>query len=230
MNVSVPEDVRLEIKFVAPETELGRVLAWIRLHPAGFALAYPDRQVNNVYLDSWDFGSYADNLAGVSHRIKLRHRWYGGSAGPAAGVLELKCKRNAYGWKERFDVPEPPWTAGDDWRTVQRRLIAQLPPRGRLLAESFPAPALLNRYQRRYFLSRDGRLRVTVDWGQVAYDQRLRPRPELRRKLNLPAALVVEAKFAREDRDLAARSLVGIPIRVSRNSKYVNGMKMAIDG
>jgi hypothetical protein len=35
---------------------------------------------------------------------------------------------------------------------------------------------------------------------------------------------VVEFKFARSRRDLASKILQGIPIRVSRHSKYINGV------
>lgn len=48
-------------------------------------------------------------------------------------------------------------------------------------------------------------------------------------KANMPKTLILEVKFDRSDRDLATRILQGIPIRVSRHSKYMTGM-MAITG
>ncbi len=227
MKLEMPDDVRLEIKFVAAETERVRILSWLRLHPLGFRRAFPDRRVNNIYFDTFDYGAYGANLAGISGRIKLRYRWYGASEGPGPGTLELKCKRNQFGWKERFAVETAPWQPDDSWARVRSKLAIQISKSGRSWLSEFPVPTLLNRYDRCYFLSQDGKLRITVDCHQAGWDQRLGRMPNFSRRLNLPAAIVVEAKFAREDRDLASRNLRGIPIRVGRNSKYVNGLQIA---
>ena len=74
------------------EADLPRVRAWLRLHPAGFADAYPLRLVNNVYLDTPDLTSLADHLDGAHERSKLRFRWYGSGKTAVRGSLELKCK------------------------------------------------------------------------------------------------------------------------------------------
>ncbi len=84
---------------------------------------------------------------------------------------------------------------------------------------------LINRYRPRYFLSGDGRVRLTVDWDQRVYDERHCVTPNLRRLPNLPDTLVVELKFDRADRKLANRYAQGIPLRLSRNSKYVIGVQ-----
>jgi len=36
---------------------------------------------------------------------------------------------------------------------------------------------------------------------------------------------VVEFKFNRDDRDIASQYIQNIPIRVSKNSKYINGLR-----
>jgi hypothetical protein len=87
--------------------------------------------------------------------------------------------------------------------------------------------ALLNRYRRRYFASADGRLRMTLDWELAYWDQRFRGAPNFDSRVHAPAMLVVELKCAAEDRRLFGRALAGIPIRVARNSKYVNGLRIA---
>ena len=73
---------RHEVKFAAYATAIrGMLRHWLHMHPAGFFSPYPERQVNNVYFDTWDYRAYAENLAGVSERSKVRYRWYGDSAG-----------------------------------------------------------------------------------------------------------------------------------------------------
>ena len=89
----------------------------------------------------------------------------------------------------------------------------------------FRKPVLVNRYQRQYFEHPERRVRVTLDWRQMVFDQRFKARPHLRKSSNLPASIVVEVKFAQADRAVGVRLVQGMPIRVSRNSKYTIGVQ-----
>ena len=230
MSRRVPAHARLEIKFVASELEVHHLTQWLRLHPAGFYTPHPDRQVNNVYFDTHHYFAFTENLSGASARTKVRYRWYGHHDYPVAGALEIKCKRNYFGWKLRFDAAESPCSSDtDSWPDIRSNLIAQLEPEARKWLEANPHPVILNRYHRSYFVTHDGRVRATIDTGQVMYDQRYKPAPNITRPANIPRTLVLEFKFARSDRDHAAQITQGLPLRVSRNSKYMTGVK-AIHG
>ncbi len=224
----VPETARQEIKFVANRSDYDIVMQWIRLHPLGFGVAYPDRRVNNVYFDTLELQAYAENLAGVSQRTKVRYRWYGDSDFPAAGRLEIKQKRNQYGWKLNFDVSEPGWDESSNWHIIKRDICRQGGPQAALWLGQFSEPVMINRYRRTYFLSACGRIRITVDFDQQAWDQRYSSRPSHSRKANLPETFVFECKFDRGERALAERALLGLPIRVSRHSKYMNAVNAII--
>ena len=202
---------------------------WLHLHPACFKAPYPDRWVNNIYFDTYHYSAFSENLSGSSSRTKIRYRWYGMELGPATGVLEIKCKRNYYGWKERHRVMRVPYHPGANWYSIRNELLSQLPPHGRRWLQENPLPALINRYHREYFVSSDGMIRVTIDDKQAVWDQRFKPYPNFIHRANLPQTLVVEFKFSRNNRDLASRILQGFPIRVSRHSKYINGVR-AISG
>jgi hypothetical protein len=54
--------------------------------------------------------------------------------------------------------------------------------------------------------------------------QNLYARPNLLKRARLPDLTVAEVKFGRADERLGNRFIQGIPIRVSRNSKYVVGV------
>jgi hypothetical protein len=225
MSLRVPEAARREIKFVALLHERERIRHWLRFHRAGFHVAYPDRWIHNVYFDTLDMAAFGENLAGISSRTKVRYRWYGeGQITPAAGTLEVKQKRNSFGWKLRFPVPDPPYRDGDSWREVRRRLGTTVNPEGRLWIESNPQPVLINRYYRNYFVSADERIRMTIDTRQAAWDQRKSMRPNFAHPTPFPPILTVELKFDRQDRDLAARLVQGLPIRMGRYSKYMTGI------
>ena len=221
----VPEDARLEIKFASYRVNLDKVLSWIALHPMAFHSPFPDRWVNNVYFETHSNAAYIQNLSGASSRVKVRYRWYGQSQEPAPGYLEIKCKRNFFGWKLRFQCPDMAADPQHDWREINRRLSDMLPHEGRLWLQIYPSPTIINRYLRRYFVSSDESIRVTVDTDQAVWDQRFKSMPNYDRQAHLPDTLVVEVKFAREQRELASNIIQTMPIRVSRHSKFMNGVR-----
>lgn len=223
-TAAVPDPLRYEVKYVARATELHRLLGWVRNNRAGFKEPFPPRQVNNVYFDTYDHFAYAENISGASARSKVRFRWYGEVNAPERGTLEVKRRRGGVGWKLSYRVGAVP-LAGVSWRAFRGALREQLPSEARLWLDANPQPVLINRYRRRYFLSGDGRVRLTVDWNQRVYDERHCATPNLTRLANLPDTIVVELKFDRADRKLANRYAQGIPIRLSRNSKYVIGVQ-----
>jgi len=216
---------RHEVKFAAYSTEYGRLRQWLCMHPAGFVSPYPARPVNNVYFDTFDYRAYAENLAGISERSKVRYRWYGDSPGPAAGSLEVKRKKNHFGWKLRYMISDAPWREGDGWNTIRERLRAALSPEGRLWLDSNPLPIMLNRYRREYFCTADGAVRATIDTHQHVFDQRYGDMPNFSRPAIMQDTLVVEFKFAREDRQQVVAMLQGFPLRIGRHSKFMNASR-----
>ncbi len=218
------QELRREIKFVASDTECYRMLHWLKLNPAGFWSQYPDRIVNNIYFDTMELSAFSENLSGVASRSKVRYRWYGDTRSPCAGTLEIKRKRNQFGWKIRYPIKRAPYAPGEDWRQVRAALMDQLPTDGRYWLQQASLPVLINRYQRQYFVSADRAIRATIDTDNTVWDQRSKRWPDLESAGNPIPVLIVEFKFGAECRDMASDMLTGIPIRVSRCSKYVSGV------
>jgi hypothetical protein len=229
VTIRVPQHARHEVKFTSAPVQYGYLAQWIRIHPAGFYSPYPSRRVNNVYLDDYRLAAYDENLMGESARSKVRVRWYGKTSQPESGVLEVKRKRNLLGWKLSYPTGPLDFET-DTWRTIRCNLRENLCDEARLWIDAAPQAVLINRYEREYFVSRDGRIRVTLDSHQRVFDQRFGERPNLKRPANLPATVVVEFKFAREDFFLGSRTIQGLPVRASRNSKYVIGVQSLIPG
>jgi VTC domain len=225
MSSNVPQDARLEIKFVADASHTAAIVNWFELHPACFGDSFPARWVNNVYFDTHDYHAFRQNLLGSSSRQKVRYRWYGQDELPSRGALEIKCRRNFFGWKLCCAIDSAPCLPGDSWRDVRRKLLPQLTVAGRVWLEANPQAVILNRYFRRYLVSHDNRVRVTIDDQQSVYDQRYKPYPNVRHAANLPTIVIVELKLDRVDRAHGARVIQGLPLRVSRHSKYVIGVR-----
>ena len=218
------ESARLEVKYVAYEGEATRLVNWLLMHPAGIAGTFPDRWVSSVYFDTHTYACYAENLAGTSQRTKVRYRWYGEDAA-APGVLEVKRKRNQYGWKYRYQTASNPVLNGGTWREIGTELRSLLPADGRIWLQQHPQPMLINRYFRQYFMTADGAVRITVDSHQEVFDQRFGAAPNLTRRAHIPVTAVMEFKFDRSERRRASAVMQGLPLRVSRNSKYMIAAK-----
>ena len=227
------DDLRYEIKLVCEPHMLAQARSWIRLHPAGFLMAYPPRQVNSLYLDTLHLRSLTDNLEGLSTRRKLRIRWYGDRMGHVPHVmdiqpvLELKEKRNLLGRKKRcvlpcaFDLTLP-------WARILQMIRANVGPEWQVVLQTVDQPTLLIHYQREYYITPDGAIRVTLDFDQVAYDQRLAPRPNLRVRLPIADTVVIEIKTAPEHDGQLHQVAACFPALRSRHSKYTRGLLTAL--
>ena len=174
LNSSLP---RYEIKFIAEPLAFHRVLNWLRQHPSCLQTEYPDRQVNNIYFDSFNYNSFSENIYGSSIKSKVRFRWYGDSVEPKNGSFEIKCKRNQLNWKLTYKTHGLLGKNGDSWRTIRAELLQQLPADGRKWLEANPLQILINQYKRKYFVSRDQKVRITVDTDLNIFDQSRKPFP-----------------------------------------------------
>lgn len=221
-----PRDVRYEIKFVAALREMSRLHGWLATNRGGWRELFPDRVVNNVYLDTCDLRAWVQNQAGDSERRKLRFRWYGETwAGPNGGTLEVKCRRDSIGWKWNARVDWPFDLTRRTWQSWRDGLRPFLPGPHRMLLDARPMPSLVNRYERSYYGSRDGRLRLTVDRNVRSWPQLGAARPRLGIPAHAVDALVIEIKCAVADRGAAEQVIHDMPWRVGRHSKYATGVE-----
>lgn len=216
--------LRLEIKFVASRVHLSEILGWIRHNPIHFKTSYPQRTVNNIYFDDMDLGAYKENLIGASNRTKVRYRWYGDSITPDLGKLEVKRKKNVFGWKLQFDINKPLYQENASWKMVRQSILKQLPETAKSWFMGSPATVLINRYERQYFESSDRKIRVTVDTGQKVWSQLEKRKPNFKFMINLPDTVVVEFKFSEDKVGLVSQTMQGLPCRATKHSKYVNGL------
>ncbi len=219
--------LRYEMKLVCDAHYLHQVRGWLRVHPAGFQVAYPPRRVNSLYFDTPDLEGVRANLQGLAIRNKLRLRWYGEAWPEVHPVLELKHKDALLGAKLRF-VLSGPIDLSRSWEDIRATLRAYLPPEGRMLLRKASQPILLNHYQREYYLSLDAAVRLTLDYDQCAYDQRLTPRPNVHAALLLADTVVIEVKADRAQADRVREVIQRFPLPRSRSSKYVNAVLTAL--
>ena len=215
---------RYELKLVVTETTISQVRSWIRLHPAGFRQAYSPRCVNSIYLDTPGYRNLNENLAGVKDRQKLRLRWYGQVGSTVENpVLELKIKEGQMGRKKQEEL-SCSFDLTNSWPkvllTVKTAVSATFLP----LLNQHSQPTIINSYQREYYVTPDQQIRLTLDFDQRVYDQRLSLMPNLKRPSPIEKEVVIELKTSAEQAQRLTTIMGYFPLLRSRNSKYVKGM------
>ena len=221
--------LRREIKFATSEMFRPYIDAWIMNSKLGLRKHYDDRIVNNIYFDSHNYSAYSDNLAGISDRAKMRYRWYGKHVLPTDGILEIKKKINAFGFKGNIPISNVNLEENPTYDCLLSIIRETVPEQMQLVLDYFSCPMILNRYHRSYFLSPFQNIRVTLDSRHEVYDQRFHAEINTRHKANVVQNLVVEIKFHPDITDHVSALIDDIPMQISRNSKYINSVR-AVSG
>lgn len=222
-------DLRFERKFIFEDTYLEDIINQVvYTSEFGFSEIYDRRGVNNIYFDDTNYKFYHQNVAGDGERKKYRLRWYGDTVSEIKNPrLEIKKKFGEVGDKyaiklkgTRFDLQT------QSAEEVRLQLIDILEEQGHgLLALDMKIlfPALINRYERRYFLSACGKFRITLDYHMQFYDPNYRIFEKSEYTLENKET-IFELKY-KPEHDTECRKLTQrLRNRMSKNSKYVKGI------
>ena len=204
---------------------LPQVQQQIRIHPAAFSPIFHPRYINNIYLDTGDFEFYHDNVSGRGSRKKARIRWYGDLLGKIEKpVLEFKIREGFLGNKRSF--PLKPFTIDKNFSSGYLQTIFEESniPDWALGVLKQLQPSLVNRYLREYFLSFDGKFRVTTD-TELQYYGIGRLNNSFTEKYTTDN-VIVELKYDYKNSDLAPDISTRLPFRLTKSSKYVNGIEL----
>lgn len=219
---------RYERKYIFQTDYLNDLIDQLFLNSFSFTEIYNQRKVNNVYFDDYNFNYYKQNVAGIGTREKYRLRWYGEDFSKISSpTIEIKRKYGEVGDKISHKMKNLTYDLllGDAFN-LKQVLIDRLDDHSFLLNRlHLLHPALFNSYERRYFLSACEKFRVTLDFNQVFYNPSLPIYGETEKHIN-NQIVVLELKYALED-DMEARKISQqFNSRVSRNSKYVQGIDL----
>lgn len=204
---------RYEYKYAVEGRTLSSIIETIIFHPAGFSEAYPQRKVNNFYLDTTDLEFFYLNIDGIANRRKFRYRWYGDLQNCRSAQLETKNKTNELGWKETLKL---------DAASIRNKKSLSSHFQSLGLSEAVLSPTLYNSYLRNYYESFDGLFRITIDFDQ-----------QFGRPFHMGAPyqviaqdpnIIVELKFDEQHANRLNDVSQHLPFIRTKNSKYSNGI------
>ena len=215
---------RYERKYLVENTSFAEINRVCLLHPKGFRPLFVPRTINNIYFDTAGLRDYVDNVEGEQHRVKVRIRWYGELLGhKLKPVLEYKVKNGLMGYKNAYRLS--PFTLDKSFNKeafLQVVEASELPYHVRKELSSLH-PMLLNQYHRHYYMSFDGKFRITVD-SNLSFHKISFQNPVALEKSIKRNALVVEMKYAAEDDEEARNISTLFPFPLTKNSKYIEGI------
>lgn len=219
---------RFEKKIVLRASDAKIVKDFLKIKVPGLSTPFPDRFINNLYFDSFDFKSARQNIEGIGDRKKLRLRWYGNKGFSGADCfLECKAKETNLVLKEVFSVGKISEKVASDLSKVNEWLLSRPLPmymREWLQSQSI---AIFNSYCRKYLLSRSGAVRLTID-------ENIKSLPIINSRvpaINLEKMLlkrhqgtVIEVKYNPAYEVEATAIMKRLELPVTKFSKYVAGL------
>lgn len=216
---------RYERKFVITDLSYAGIEQVIRNHQAAFSPIFYKRFINNIYLDSNDKDFFYDNVSGKGSRKKARIRWYNDLFGDIEQpVLEFKVREGYLGNKLSFPLKSFKLDSSFSLQQLKKIYAKSDLPQWAFEVLQHLTPSLLNRYSRKYFLSFDGKFRLTID-DNLSYHA-IEALNNSFLKSYQSNEFIVEVKYDFEYDGEAPFITNNLPFRLTKSSKYVNGMEL----
>ena len=218
-------NLRYERKFFISELSKHEIETIVKLHPSMFDEIFYERNVNNIYFDSFNMSNFFDNVDGQSQRIKFRIRWYGELLGfIEKPVLEVKIKQGQLGGKLNYPL-DSFWLDEDMSNDKMSKIIStsKIPDELKYILVSLNY-TLLNRYTRKYYQSKDKKYRITID-SDMKYIYLSHLHNSYLNELTDYLNNILELKYEKDDDDGARMITNYFPFRMTKSSKYVTGIE-----
>ena len=219
-------NIRFERKFLFQNCHFQDIIQSVYRNSYGFQEIFHKRKVNNIYFDDSNFNYYKQNVEGVADRKKLRLRWYGEDTLTIENpTIEVKKKMGEAGDKDSYRMKGTSFDLTIQTANSVHELLTANTQQHLAVHHALKKlhPTLINTYERRYFLSFCSRYRITVDFNQAFYNPNYVLLANSQHNIN---DIVLELKYAVADDNEARQVSQQIKTRLSKNSKYVNGINL----
>ena len=213
---------RYERKFIFKNSNAKDILTLVKLNQLSFHEIFHERHIYNIYFDDLNFTNYYDNIDGVSKRVKYRIRWYDDFfSGSKYANLEKKSKVGVSVEKESLPLPNFYLSKNADinYYLKQKRIDEEL----NTINNSNFFPVLINKYKRKYFLSRNKNFRITIDSNIEA--SRIKKNINFNSISKFNEKIILELKYDTKHDSEANLVTKYFHARLNKNSKYVNALE-----
>jgi len=215
-------DYRYEQKLSIPIIFYDEIIVLLKTIDLQLYKQYQDRRVNSIYLDTNNFDYYYDSTNGNNKRNKIRLRWYGKTLNNKIR-LEIKSKQGNVGKKSIYALNL--YNSNNLGNLLELKECinhSNIPYDLKTLVMACH-PTLYCFYDRVYYITRDKRIRVTIDKNisySNVYENFLLYSVNSIKDINM----VLEVKYASSNDLSDIDSVLPFNIQPSSFSKYANGV------
>ena len=218
-------EYRYEKKFTVPFSKQYLIPKIISSNGMRFIKHYETRKVNSIYLDTNNLTFYRENLEGLTGRKKFRIRWYDDLNRDTKIFFEIKQKNNELGFKKIYQLKNN-FENNNPLHEIKKNFhsLINLDISSNINSLLYKLkPKIIISYRRNYFISNIYNCRMTLD-TQINYaiiDQDRNNIWEDNQKNN---EMIIELKYPGNFNQNIIFEKFDLPFRLSKNSKYVNGI------
>jgi hypothetical protein len=220
-NYSTTTEKRIELKDVFSTCEFAKFEKAIKLSKFSYYSPFPTRQINSIYFDDYSYSSLEDSIEGNSLRTKKRIRWYGIQKKKVDATLEIKKKQGIYSWKQLYKNKYTVNPNAKSWSEMVENKDQEDSYNTELLNQ---IPRSILSYNRQYFCSFNGKIRITIDQNLQSFSQNFSNTPNLARAKKHYNHMIIEVKIASKDEHLVKLVRQEIPFTPRRFSKYCESL------
>ena len=204
---------RYERKYIIENVDLPAFV--YQIQNSSFLEVYKERKINNLYYDNINLDSIFDNIDGLSNRKKYRVRWYGDTFKSSIKQFEIKFKSEFLNSKKIINIGKFQIKNHNDFQQTYDKLIEILKKNDLPLFFEMQSKflKLYNFYKRKYYLSADENVRITVDSDLKFYSP-------LTKNIFEEKNIIIEIKYNREFKYVNEFK----NLRINKYSKYVKGV------
>ncbi len=227
MNVdnNTETSYRYERKFNITGLSANEIESIVKNHPAMFSEIFHQRYINNIYFDDYNFSNFYQNINGNSKRIKYRIRWYGDFAGYIEKpFFEIKIRQGNIGEKPTYPLVPFNVYEGMPYNSIREIVLNSQLPDDIIFSFEFQKAVVANRYLRKYFKSADNKFRITLD-SDISYYRLQGINLSFNHNFADFESVVIEIKYDIKDENSIMNITNFFPFRITKNSKYVNGIE-----
>jgi len=205
---------RIEKKFIINSLYDDNIINLIQ-NRIGLKEIFKERQINNIYFDDFNLSRFYANINGDFLKEKWRLRWYGKTFGENKTLtLEQKIRLGNVQFKKTETTLKVNIFDNMNTNVFYDKVPNKIK---NLFIVNF------NKYNRKYFANRDKSIRITID-KSISYSNIFKTKKFKLNKIYKDRRIILEIKSIINNEDLLQNICQNLPLRVSKNSKYINGV------
>lgn len=206
-------DKRFERKFILRDMNNSEIISSLFHSKIHFINQYPDRQVNSIYFDNYNYDSVHQNLDGINEKVKFRVRWYGEKNLIKKPILEMKIKRDFQSIKKTKTIK----ISNDLEYNIQS--VDFIKKEVNSILNLNLTPIVSTHYNRIYLNSLQHNIRATVDYDLHYHNVNFSYKNDFKKYLGYK---ILELKYKSIDENYLKDLFNFNNLRATKSSKYIN--------